>query len=76
MKILLTGGGTGGHFYPLIAVAEEINKIIDDEKIADMFSCIIFLMHPMIARHYLKIEFIIQKFQQENAYLFFNQEFY
>ena len=24
MKIVLTGGGTGGHFYPLIAVAEEI----------------------------------------------------
>ncbi len=36
MKILLTGGGTGGHFYPLIAVAEEINKIIDDEKIANV----------------------------------------
>lgn len=34
MKIVLTGGGTGGHFYPLIAVAEEINKIVDDEKIA------------------------------------------
>jgi UDP-N-acetylglucosamine--N-acetylmuramyl-(pentapeptide) pyrophosphoryl-undecaprenol N-acetylglucosamine transferase len=24
MKIVFTGGGTGGHFYPLIAVAEEI----------------------------------------------------
>lgn len=35
MKIILTGGGTGGHFYPLIAVAEEINRIIDDENIAD-----------------------------------------
>lgn len=34
MKIVLTGGGTGGHFYPLIAVAEEINKIVDQEKIA------------------------------------------
>jgi UDP-N-acetylglucosamine--N-acetylmuramyl-(pentapeptide) pyrophosphoryl-undecaprenol N-acetylglucosamine transferase len=33
MKILLTGGGTGGHFYPLIAVAEEINKIVKEEKI-------------------------------------------
>jgi UDP-N-acetylglucosamine:LPS N-acetylglucosamine transferase len=33
MKIVLTGGGTGGHFYPLIAVAQEINKIIDDEKL-------------------------------------------
>ena len=27
MKILLTGGVTGGHFYPLIAVAEAINKL-------------------------------------------------
>jgi UDP-N-acetylglucosamine--N-acetylmuramyl-(pentapeptide) pyrophosphoryl-undecaprenol N-acetylglucosamine transferase len=33
MKILLTGGGTGGHFYPLIAVAEEINKIVKEERL-------------------------------------------
>jgi len=25
MKILLTGGGSGGHFYPIIAVAQSIN---------------------------------------------------
>lgn len=36
MKILLTGGGTGGHFYPLIAIAEELNKISDEERIVDM----------------------------------------
>jgi len=36
MKIVLTGGGTGGHFYPLIAVAEEINSIIEEKKIIDM----------------------------------------
>lgn len=34
IKILFTGGGTGGHFYPIIAVAEEINKRVDQEKIA------------------------------------------
>lgn len=34
MKIVFTGGGTGGHFYPIIAVAESVNKIIDEEKIA------------------------------------------
>lgn len=33
MKILLTGGGTGGHFYPLIAVAESINQTVRDEKL-------------------------------------------
>ncbi len=33
MKIVLTGGGTGGHFYPLIAVADELNNIIDKEKL-------------------------------------------
>lgn len=33
MKILLTGGGTAGHFYPLIAIAEEINKIAGQENL-------------------------------------------
>jgi len=33
MKILFTGGGTGGHFYPIIAIAEKLNQIIDQEKI-------------------------------------------
>ena len=33
MKILLTGGGSGGHFYPLIAVAEEINTFVKREKL-------------------------------------------
>lgn len=33
MKILLTGGGTGGHFYPLIAIAEKITELATEEKI-------------------------------------------
>ncbi|MFZ2205484.1 MAG: UDP-N-acetylglucosamine--N-acetylmuramyl-(pentapeptide) pyrophosphoryl-undecaprenol N-acetylglucosamine transferase [Minisyncoccia bacterium] len=33
MKIVFTGGGTGGHFYPIIAVSQKVNKIIDNEKI-------------------------------------------
>ena len=36
MKILLTGGGTGGHFYPLIAIAEEINELASKQKIIDV----------------------------------------
>lgn len=34
MKILFTGGGSGGHFYPIIAVAEKLNKQFAAEKIA------------------------------------------
>lgn len=33
MKILLTGGGSGGHFYPIVAVAEEINRIVKEERL-------------------------------------------
>lgn len=36
MKILLTGGGTGGHFYPLIAIAQKIIEIADKQKIIDL----------------------------------------
>lgn len=36
MRILLTGGGTGGHFYPLIAVAEAIRDIAREEKLVDI----------------------------------------
>lgn len=33
MKIVFTGGGTGGHFYPIIAVAQKVNQIIDRENL-------------------------------------------
>ncbi|MBI5133793.1 MAG: UDP-N-acetylglucosamine--N-acetylmuramyl-(pentapeptide) pyrophosphoryl-undecaprenol N-acetylglucosamine transferase [Candidatus Taylorbacteria bacterium] len=35
MKILLTGGGTGGHFYPIVAIAESIRKIAKEDKLLD-----------------------------------------
>lgn len=35
MKVILTGNATPNHFYPLVAVAEELNKIIDAENLAD-----------------------------------------
>ncbi len=35
MKIVLTGGGSGGHFYPLIAVAEELRKQAREEHLLD-----------------------------------------
>ncbi len=33
MKIVFTGGGTGGHFYPIIAVVQKVNEVIDREHI-------------------------------------------
>lgn len=36
MKIVFTGGGTGGHFYPIIAVAQKLNQLLPREKIANV----------------------------------------
>lgn len=36
MKILFTGGGSGGHFYPVIAVAQELNKLTRSYKLVDV----------------------------------------
>lgn len=36
MKILFAGGGSGGHFYPIIAVAREIRKVADEEGIVKL----------------------------------------
>jgi UDP-N-acetylglucosamine--N-acetylmuramyl-(pentapeptide) pyrophosphoryl-undecaprenol N-acetylglucosamine transferase len=35
MKILFTAGGSGGHFYPIIAVAEAINELVREKKILE-----------------------------------------
>ncbi|MES2006785.1 MAG: UDP-N-acetylglucosamine--N-acetylmuramyl-(pentapeptide) pyrophosphoryl-undecaprenol N-acetylglucosamine transferase [Patescibacteria group bacterium] len=35
MKILFTGAGSGGHFYPLIAVAEAINDLVREKKLLE-----------------------------------------
>lgn len=35
MKILFGGGGTGGHFYPIVAIVQGLNQIIEEEKILE-----------------------------------------
>jgi UDP-N-acetylglucosamine--N-acetylmuramyl-(pentapeptide) pyrophosphoryl-undecaprenol N-acetylglucosamine transferase len=35
MKILLTGSGAGGHFYPLIAVAEAIRDLVKERRLIE-----------------------------------------
>lgn len=36
MRILFTGGGSGGHFYPIISIAEEIHNIVKEKKLLEL----------------------------------------
>lgn len=36
MRILFTGGGTGGHIYPLIAVMRDIKRLAEQERVLDL----------------------------------------
>lgn len=36
MKVAFTGGGSGGHFYPIIAVSQELRALLASEGITDV----------------------------------------
>jgi UDP-N-acetylglucosamine--N-acetylmuramyl-(pentapeptide) pyrophosphoryl-undecaprenol N-acetylglucosamine transferase len=35
MKIVFTGGGSGGHFYPIISVVQELRRIVKEEHLVE-----------------------------------------
>ena len=36
MRILFAGGGTGGHFFPILAAIREIRRVAENERILDL----------------------------------------
>jgi len=36
MKVVFTGGGSGGHFYPILAISQELYKLLEKEGFFDI----------------------------------------
>ena len=36
MRILFTGGGSGGHFYPIVSIAQELNNLAKEKKLLEL----------------------------------------
>lgn len=53
MRILFTGGGTGGHFFPLLAVVREVKRSAEENQIIDLD---LFYMGPQMPYEALMVD--------------------
>ena len=61
MRIVLTGGGTGGHFYPLIAVAQSLRNIHKERHLAKSLTLYYCAPDPYNAAELKKHDIIFKK---------------
>jgi UDP-N-acetylglucosamine--N-acetylmuramyl-(pentapeptide) pyrophosphoryl-undecaprenol N-acetylglucosamine transferase len=71
MKIVLTGGGSGGHFYPIIAVAEALRDVAKVERLLEL-DLYFFSDHPYSKRVLFDLDIKFKRIYAGKRRLYFS----
>jgi UDP-N-acetylglucosamine--N-acetylmuramyl-(pentapeptide) pyrophosphoryl-undecaprenol N-acetylglucosamine transferase len=72
-KFLISGGGTGGHIYPAIAIADEIKERFSNSKILFTGSSSRMEMKKIPENGYKIRELLLVLYNQLKSYMHLNQ---